>query len=140
VTARWNHLAATRYQPPLLTAPPEPPALHQVGEQRYQQVLSLAQAGWSREHIAEHIGVGKRTVSRWLAQQRGPHTGPRRARRHRHEGLVAAVRASWEAGEQNGTVIWQALQAQGFTVSRASVFRYRPVSAILPKRYVVPYN
>jgi len=96
---------------------------HLVGDERYQQAHSLAQAGVPVVAIAEHMGVGARTIRRWLAQQRGPHTVPRKPRRGPFDWTTAYLRERWEAGEYNGMVLWEALRTQGFTGSSRSVYR-----------------
>jgi len=64
-------------------------------------------------------------VRRWLAQEHGPFAGPRKPhiRSLNQEWALTYLRERWDAGEHNGTVLWEALQAQGYHGSLRSVYR-----------------
>jgi transposase len=94
-----------------------------LGETRYQQVLALAQAHLPTRLIAQRMGVSPRTIERWLAQQHGPHASPRKPRRSPLDWTTRYLHQRWEAGERNGTVLWEELQAQGYRGSQRSVYR-----------------
>jgi len=127
VSARWKQLTKAVGEPELSEAVPASPPAHRPhlspGEARYQQMLALAQAGLPTEIIAKRLGVKPRTIQRWLAQQHGPYTGPRKPRRSPLDWSTRYLRERWEAGERNGTVLWEALKAQGYTGSSRSVYR-----------------
>jgi DNA-binding NarL/FixJ family response regulator len=86
VAARWKHLSkATRPQAaapePAPVSPPLPTRHPSPGEARYQQMLTLVQAGLPTRSIAERLGVSARTLERWRAQQHGPYAAGRKPRR-----------------------------------------------------------
>lgn len=127
VTARWKHLT-TAARPEVavpeqaLVAPPPPEHRPSAGEARYQQVLALAQAHLPTRLIAQRVGVSTRTIERWLAQQHGPHTAVRKPRRSPLDWTTLYLHQRWEAGERNGTVLWEELKAQGYRGSQRSVY------------------
>jgi len=128
VSARWKRLTKAAGEAEM---PPEPipfsPSARRprqpVGEARYQQMLALKEAGLSTGAIARRLGVGQRTIQHWLAQQHGPYAGPRKPRRSPLDWSTRYLRERWEAGERNGTVLWEELKAKGYTGSSRSVYR-----------------
>jgi transposase len=128
VSRRWKHLTkgAGEAEVPTEPLPVSPPARRprqSVGEARYQQMLVLREAGLSTGSIAKRLGVEQRTIQRWLALQHGPYAGPRKPRRSPLDWSTRYLRERWEAGERNGTVLWEELKEKGYTGSSRSVYR-----------------
>jgi transposase len=128
VSRRWKHLTkgageAEMPTEPLPVSPPAHRPRQPVGEARYQQMLALKEAGLSTGIIARRLGVGQRTIQRWLAVQHGPYAGSRKLRRSPLDWLTPYLRERWEAGEHNGTVLWEELKEKGYTGSSQSVYR-----------------
>jgi transposase len=128
VSARWKQLTKARRDAetspePVLASPPPRRHRQSFGEERYQQALALAQAGHPARTIAKLLGVGARTIQRWLAQEHGPYAGRRKPRRSPLDWSTRYLRERWEAGERNGTVLWEELKAQGYSGSMRSVYR-----------------
>ena len=128
VSKRWRQLTKATGEPetppeavPIF--PPAEPPRQAAGSARYQQMLVLAQAGLPTGTIAKRLGVGPRTVRRWLAERHGPYLGPRKPRRSPLDWSTRHLRERWEAGEHNGTVLWEELKAQGYRGSSRSVYR-----------------
>jgi transposase len=140
VSARWKQLTKARDEAESLSEPPSPPTLsprQSPGEARYQQMLALRQAGHSTASIARRLGVVPRTLQYWLTQKHGPYTQPRQPRENSLDrSSMRYLRERWEAGERNGTVLWQALKDQGYKGSMRTVYRHleklREHSASLP--------
>jgi len=128
ISARWKHLAKavdeaeTPSQPVSVSSPARQPR-QAPGEARYQQMRSLHEAGLPTKTIAKRLGVGQRTIQHWLAQGHGPYVGPRKPRRSPLDWSTRYLRERWEAGEHNGTLLWEELKAQGYTGSSRSVYR-----------------
>ena len=129
VSRRWRHLTerADKIELPSEPAIPVASRLRRprqaAGEARYQQVLALQKAGVPTGTIATQLGVGQRTIQRWLAQAHGAYAGPRKPRRSPFDWSTPYLRERWEAGEHNGLLLWQELKAQGYTGSSQSVYR-----------------
>jgi hypothetical protein len=126
VSRRWKHLTKaggeTEMSPELIpVSTPARRPCQAFGEARYLQVLALAQAGLPTRTIAKRLGVGQRTIQHWLAQEHGPYAGARKPRRSPLDWSTRYLRQRWDAGERNGTVLWEELKAKGYTGSSRSV-------------------
>jgi hypothetical protein len=128
VSQRWKQLTkgageAERLSEPLAIFSPARRPRQPVGEARYQQMLALREAGLSTGSIAKRLGVGQRTIQRWLALQHGPYAGSRKPRRSPLDWSTRYLWERWEAGERNGTVLWEELKEKGSTGSLHSAYR-----------------
>lgn len=128
ISARWKHLTKavclTEMPPELVPISPRHRRHRQApGEARYRQALALVEAGLTAAAIAQQLGVGERTIQRWLTQQHGPYAGPRKQRRGPVDWTTAYLHERWDAGERNGVVLWEELKAQGYTGSLRSLYR-----------------
>src|SRR5579859_2745473 len=128
VSRRWKHLSKAGGETEM-PAEPLPVSVaarrprQAPGQARYEQVLALKEAGFPTGTIAKRLGVGQRTIRYWLAQEHGPYAGPRKPRRSPLDWSTRYLRQHWEAGEHNGTVLWEELRAKGYTGSSRSVYR-----------------
>ncbi|MGI4790084.1 MAG: transposase [Janthinobacterium lividum] len=88
----------------------------------YAQVHELHRQGLTIEAIARQVGIGGRTVQRYLAAQ----TFPERSRRRRSARSIDAfsvyLKQRFAAGCHNAAQLFRELQAQGFGGSYASVW------------------
>jgi transposase len=128
VSARWKQLAKVgspaETEPRLISPSPSSRRSRQApGEARYQQMLILRENGLSTRIIAQQLGVTQRTIQHWLAQEHGPYAEARRPRYSPLDWATPYLQARWEAGERNGTILWEELKAQGYTGSSHSVYR-----------------
>ncbi len=80
---------------------------------RYQQVVTLRQQGFSQTTIAEQVGVGHATVSRWLAYGTFPEQQPR-PRKMELDAHLSYLRQRWEAGCHNIAQLYRELVARGY--------------------------
>ncbi|HLW03642.1 MAG TPA: ISL3 family transposase [Ktedonobacterales bacterium] len=128
VSARWKVLT-NAWRPAEAPAAPVPAVRPEQlrppspGEARYQQALTLAQAGDSVKLIAQRLGVSHQTIYRWLAQEHGPHAGLRKPRRNALEWITPYLHRRWEEGERQGLVLWEEVKAQGYRGSLRSIYR-----------------
>ncbi len=90
---------------------------------RYQQVVELREQGMKPKEIARHLGIGERTVHRWLASGTFPEASKRR-RQNAFEPFAPYVLSRWEAGERNGLALWRAIKEQGYIGSARSIYPY----------------
>lgn len=80
---------------------------------RYQQALELHQQGVKAAEIASRIGIGERTVYRWLAHGSFPEARPRRRRPSLIDPYERYVLQWWQEGHRNGSQLYGELRAQG---------------------------
>lgn len=88
----------------------------------YQQVVTLQKLGFSQTAIAEQVGIGHATVSRWLESGAFPEQQPR----PRMTGLdphLPFLYDRWEAGCHNIAQLYRELVACGYTQSYRSVYK-----------------
>jgi transposase len=105
---------------------------------RYEEVIKLQQEGHSQREIARRLGLGQRTVRRWV-QARGFPEQSRRRRRSRLDRFRPYLEQRWQDGIRNVARLWRELQKQGFTGGYSTVkdwfYRHRqnlPVTALSP--------
>ena len=86
----------------------------------YEQVVALRKLGMSQATIAERVGIGHSTVSRWLAASTLPETrrGPYVSRL---DPYLPYLFQRWESGCHNMTVLFHELVARGYKGSYESV-------------------
>jgi len=143
VSRRWKQLtkAVGEAEMPPQPVPAAPPAhwpRQTPGQARYEQMLALKEAGLPTGTIAKRLGVGQRTIQRWLSEGHGPYAGPRKPRRSPLDWSTRYLRQRWEAGERNGTVLWEELKAQGYCGSVRSVYRHLAKFREHPQKRRVP--
>ncbi|MBO0794523.1 MAG: ISL3 family transposase, partial [Ktedonobacteraceae bacterium] len=91
---------------------------------RYTQVVEFHQQGLKATDIASRIGIGERTVYRWL----GHGTFPEARRRRRRPSLIDPyenyVLNWWQEGNRNGAQLYRELTARGYTGSAKAMYHY----------------
>ncbi len=100
----------------LLTSDGQPYSVHQTERyERYQHVMALHQQGVKVKEIAKRVGLGTRTVQRWLTSDAYPETHYHtRRHRSRFDTYAAYVKQRWESGCHNIQQIWREIKAQGY--------------------------
>ncbi|MFL5662056.1 MAG: transposase [Ktedonobacteraceae bacterium] len=88
---------------------------------QYQQVIALRKLGLSQTAIADQIGIGHATVSRWLGSGVFPEQQPRPRRTHL-DPLLPFLRERWGAGCRTIAQLYRELVARGYTHSYRSVY------------------
>jgi transposase len=97
---------------------------------RYQHVVALRKLGLSQQTIADQVGIGHATVSRWLAHDTFREQQPR-PRKTALDFHLPFVRQRWEAGCHDIAQLYRELVARGYTQSYASV--YKQIIRLLPE-------
>ena len=101
--------------PALLTTDGTPYSAHQLERyDRYQQAVALRAQGVTVKAIAERVGLGRRTIQRWISE--GAYVETQYHHRHRSQFDVyeAYVRRRWDEGGQNIQQLWREIKAQGY--------------------------
>ena len=81
---------------------------------QYQQVLALRQLGFSQTAIAEHVGIGHATVSRWLRSGTFPEQQPR-PRSASVDPHLPQLIERWETGCHTIAELHRELVADGYS-------------------------
>jgi transposase len=82
---------------------------------RYEEVVALRAAGASCRAIAARVGLGQRTVQRWLQAGRFPERRRRSERPGQAAPYAAYLRDRWAQGCHNATQLHRELRARGYT-------------------------
>ena len=88
---------------------------------RYQQVVTLRKQGLSQTAIAQQVGIGHATVSRWLESCAFPEQHPR-PRKTGLDPYLPYLAARWDAGCHTIAQLYRELVARGYTQSYESVY------------------
>jgi transposase len=105
-------------------APVLPDRLPTEREQRFQEVLTLHDQGWSSRLLAQTLQLNWRTVKRYVQARELPKRGaPSIQPISTLTPYLAYLQQRWQDGVQTGTVLWQELQQRGYTGSLSSVYR-----------------
>ena len=100
---------------PLFTCDGRPYSAHQTERyDRYQQVVALRKQGMQVKEIAKRVGLGRRTIQRWLAQETYAETNYHHPHRSRFDTYEAYVKQRWDDGCHNIQQIWREVKAQGY--------------------------
>jgi transposase len=101
--------------PDLLTSAGKPYSAHQTERyDRYQQVVALREQGAKVKEIAKRVGLGVRTVQRWLKDGTYVETNYHHRHRSSFDTYEAYVRRRWDEGVHNIQQIWREIKAQGY--------------------------
>jgi transposase len=97
---------------------------------RNQQVMARLQLGFSQMAIAERVGIGHATVSRWLESGMFPEQHPR-PRKTALEPHLPFLYERWEAGCHTIAQLYRELVARGYTQSYRST--HKQLVRLLPE-------
>lgn len=101
--------------PPLVTTDGKSYSAHQTERyDRYQQVMALREQGAKVKEIAKRVGLGTRTIQRWLSEGAYVETNYHHRHRSRFDAYEAYARKRWDEGCQNIQQIWREIKAHGY--------------------------
>lgn len=96
---------------------------------RYEAVLALHQEGFSQVAISKRLGLGRKTIRRYLRADAFPEQARPDGRPTILAPYEAYLRSRWTAGCHNAFQLWQEIERQGF-----------PGRAAIVRRYVAPWR
>ena len=96
----------------------------EVRLERYIQIVTLDKQGVKHKDIAKMIGVGERTVHRYLSREAFPERAERCKQPHSLDPYVPHLVKRWEEGCHNGRQLWREICLQGFTGAASLIYRY----------------
>ncbi len=91
---------------------------------RYTQVVELHHQGLRAADIASGVGIGERTVHRWLRNGSFPEARRRRRRPSCIDPYERYVLNWWQEGNRNGAQLYRELTAQGYKGSSRAMYSY----------------
>jgi transposase len=97
---------------------------------RYEAVLALHQQGFSQVAISKQVGLGRKTIRRYLRADAFPERAPAAPRPSTLAPYDQYLRTRWADGCHNAHQLWQEIRSQGFpgqaAVVRQYLARWRP--------------
>lgn len=110
---------------PLVTSDGHPYSAHQTERyERYQQVVTLRAQRMNVKEIAKRVGLGARTVQRWVKQETYVETGYHHQHRSRYDAYAPYVQQRWAQGCHNIQQLWREIRAQGYPHSDRALRRH----------------
>jgi transposase len=91
---------------------------------RYTQVVELHHQGLRAADIAPRVGIGERTVHRWLRNGSFPEARRRRRRPSLIDPYERYVLMWWQAGNRNGGQLYRELTSRGYKGSSKAMYTY----------------
>lgn len=91
---------------------------------RYDAVVALQQQGYSHAAISRQVGLGRRTVRRYLRAGAFPERAAPSARPTMLTPYEPYLRVRWTDGCHNAYQLWREIQSQGYAGQAANVRRY----------------
>jgi transposase len=90
----------------------------------YAQVVELHHQGLQAAEIASRVGIGERTIYRWLAHNSFPEARRRRRRPSLIDRYERYVLSWWQEGNRNGAQLYRELTSQGYKGSPKAMYNY----------------
>jgi transposase len=105
----------------------------------YEQVWTCHRQGWTLDAIAQHVGLSRRTVQRYLQSPTFPERQPRHSRdRSLLDPYKATLLAGWNNGCRNGWHLFRTIRSQGFRgqygIVALYVRRLRQAQGLVPRQ------
>ncbi len=91
---------------------------------RYTQVVELHHQELRAAEIASRVGIGERTVHRWLAYGSFPEAKRRRRRPSLIDPYERYVLQWWHEGNRNGLQLYRELTSRGYKGSSKAMYNY----------------
>jgi transposase len=118
-------LAAEEPLDSLVTSDGQPYSAHQTERyERYQQVVRYRSQGMKTKEIAKRVGLGIRTLQRWLQSGEYVETNYHHRHRSRFDKYEAYVKQRWDEGCHNIQQLWREIKAQGYPHSDQALRRH----------------
>ena len=111
----------------LVTFDGQPYSAHETERyDRYQQVVALRKQGMKVKEIAKRVGLGRRTIQRWVSEGTYVETNYHHPHRSRFDAYAPYVKQRWDEGCHNIQQIWPRACKRGDIP--IPIVRYEPTS------------
>jgi hypothetical protein len=99
----------------LVTCDGLPCSAHQAERHdRYLQAMALRKQGMIVKEIAKRVGLGRRTIQRWVKEETSVETNYHHSHQSRFDTYAPYVMQRWDSGCHNIQQIWREVQAMGY--------------------------
>jgi transposase len=90
---------------------------------RYQQVVALFHSGQSQAAISRTLGIGRKTIRRWLRRGEFPERKPPHRAPAKVSEFAAYLQRRWKEGCHNASRLYREIRQQGYPGKRVMVAR-----------------
>lgn len=105
---------------------------------RYEAVIALNQQGLTQKEIAREVGIGTKTVRRFLRADAFPERASVPRKSSILDPYAPYLRERWEAGCHNSLQLWREVRAQGFAGAASLLRKFVARWRAAPGRRGVP--
>jgi transposase len=91
--------------------------------ERYRQVVALFHSGHSQRAISRILGIGRKTIRRWLRRGEFPERKPPHRAPARVSEFAAYLQRRWREGCHNASRLYREIRQQGYRGKRGMVAR-----------------
>jgi transposase len=92
--------------------------------ERYRQVVALSRSGQSQVAISRALGIGRKTIRRWLRRGEFPERKPSHRAPAKVSEFAAYLQQRWRQGCHNASRLYQEIRQQGYRGKRGMVARF----------------
>ena len=92
--------------------------------ERYEQVVALFHSGQSQAAISRALGIGRKTIRRWLRRGEFPERKPPHRRPPKVNEFADYLQQRWNEGCHNASRLYQEIRQKGYQGKRAMVARF----------------
>jgi transposase len=92
--------------------------------ERYERVAVLFKAGESQAAISRALGIGRKTVRRWLRRGEFPERKPPHRRAAKVNAFATHLEQRWNEGCHNATKLYNEIRERGYKGKRSMVARF----------------
>ena len=92
--------------------------------ERYRQVVALSHSGYSQAAISRTLGIGRKTVRRWLRRGQFPERKPPHRAPAKVSEFAAYLQRRWREGCHNASRLYREIRQQGYPGKRVMVARF----------------
>ena len=130
--------------------PPPPVPAHVTQSQlrrqrrleRYQEVIALLNSGQTQAAISRTLGMGRKTIRRWLRRGEFPERKPPHRPPPKVSGFADYLQQRWDEGCHNASRLYQEIRQKGYSGKHAMVRHFvsgwrktgKPTSPEAPQR------
>jgi transposase len=109
---------------PVLPRPTQSQLRRQRRLERYEQVVALFNSGQSQAAISRALGIGRKTIRRWLRRGEFPERKPPHRRPPKVNEFADYLQQRWNEGCHNASRLYQEIRQKGYQGKRAMVARF----------------
>lgn len=118
-----NGQVSTEVAPPMMPQPTQSQLRRQRRLERYEQVVKMLQSGQSQVAISRALGMGRKTIRRWLRRGEFPERKPPHRPPPRVNEFADYLQQRWNEGCHNATRLYHEIRDKGYPGKRAMVAR-----------------